>query len=147
MHNENEGLVTDLEQWKIEYRKDKTKVWVVLTLSDDSKYFFKNDTKEDFQDWHKIVKIARKGSLHAKEVGLRYRSNIRILPINGDGLYLSRSALGSPGVETVKTMTIGTVIGKTVFKTIVQLPALTIMDTVEDGLEDCFEEATWIWQE
>lgn len=146
MYSENQGLVTNLEDWKNEYRKDKTQVWVILTLSDDSQYFFKNGTKQEFEDWHKIVEIARKGDLSVKEVGLRYRSNVYRQPISADGLYLTRSALGSPGNETVNTMTIGAILGDVVTKTTIQLPALTVMDSYVDTLDNCFEEATWIWQ-
>ena len=141
MHSENQGLITNLEEWKTEYRKDKTKVWIVVTLSDSSLFFFNS-----FDDWYKIIELGKEKGLRATEVGLRYRSNVYRQELRGEGLYLSKSALGSPGVDTIDTMTIGSIEDDTVFKTTVQLPALQIMGSFEDGIEDCFEEATWLWR-
>ena len=146
MYGENQRLITNLEDWKVEYRKDKTQVWVILTLSDDSQYFFNNSTRKDFEYWHKIIQIARKGDFFVKEVGLRYRSNVYRQPVKADGLYLSKSATGSPGGETVETMTIGIINDQIVSKTVIQLPSLTIMTTGQDSLQECFTEATWIWK-
>ena len=140
MYCQNNRLVDNLEDWKTEYRKDKTKVWIVVTLSNDSIYFFTN-----FDDWYKIIEIGEKGDLKVTEIGLRYRSNVYRQPIAGEGLYLSKSALGSPGAETMDTMTLGTVLGDTVFKTTIQLPALQVMDSFEDGIENCFRKSTWLW--
>jgi len=141
MHSQDHRLVSSLEEWKAEYRKDKTKVWIVVTLSDDSLYFF-----NEFDDWYKIIERGKERQLKVKEVGLRYRSSVYRQPVEGDGLYLSKSALGSPGVATTQTMTIGTVLNNSVLKTTIQLPAFQVMDSFEDGIENCFREVMWIWK-
>lgn len=141
MYGEDQGLIQDLESWKTEYRKDKSRVWVIVTLSNDITYFFK-----DYSDWYRVIDIARANNMYVKEVGLRYRSNVYRQQVNCDGVYLIRSALGSPGAETMATMTIGTVKGNTVFKNTLQLPSLIVMDSYEDKLENCPIEVTLVWR-
>lgn len=141
MYNEDQGLIKDLESWKSEYRKDKTKVWVIVTLSNNVTYFFK-----DYEDWYTIIDIAHNNNLYVEEVGLRYRSNIYRKKVSGEGLYIIRSALGSPGSETIDTMTIGTVEGDFVLKDIIQLPALIVMNSHKDKLSECTPEVILMWE-
>lgn len=133
-------LITSFEDWKKEYKKDKTKTWIIITLDNNVTYYF-----EDFDSWYDVMEICKNDNLKVLEVGLRFRSNVKRIPIIGDGVYLIRSAIGSPGSETIYTMTIGDVFGNDVEKTVVHLPALTQVNTYVDNISECSKEVLLLW--
>lgn len=140
-------MVNNYNDWKKEYRKDKSATWIRLVLSDASEYFFKATTKEEYEDWYKIQEICLKGDLTIVTAKLQYRSNCVEHKISKDsqGFYIIRSMIGVIGGDSIPTITFGEIKDNIVYKTSYSTPDLSIKDQWNDEAENCFPEAMVIW--
>ena len=143
MHGEDKTRrITNRDQWLVEYKKDKFKVWVILYLSNGKQYYF-----TDFEEWYEIAQDLREIGIKIDRFSLQFRSNKKEYSIpECDGLYLIRSALGSPGQETLNTITFGYIKGENVEKHIIQVPSMVEIDCREDEKSNCFKEAIVQWK-
>ena len=96
----------------------------------------------DYSDWFELKIYCEENKLSIKKVGLQYRSHsIEVDTIDSDGVYLTRSIIGSFGQSTRQTFTIGMLHDDIVKKTIWVIPELIKELEDEDKIENCFEEA------
>ena len=134
-------LINSRKAWMEEYKKDKYKIWVIVSF-DDNEFFFK-----DYQDWFKIQAKIKEGNHVVSKVSLQYRSHILPIVIKDcDGVYIIRSIIGKVGGKSIDTMTVGLIKGDEVHKTSWSLPDLTEKDKNVDKIEDCFNEAVLLWK-
>lgn len=135
-------MIRNAEDWKKEYKKDKSKIWIRTNLSNGEEIFF-----TDYSDWYKIQEEISSKSLSVSSVKLQYRSNVVEHSLEGyDGVYLIRSVLGTPGGESIQTLTIGGVEGNLVHKKIWMLPGLVNEDSHTESIDNCFKEALVRWR-
>jgi hypothetical protein len=130
-------MITSYEQWLIEYRKDKYKVWIRATLSNNTECYL-----PDHKEWMQLKEHCAANKLSVIRVGLQYRSNsIEIDTSDTDGVYLVRSLIGMMGETSRQTITIGKLYGTTVKKTLWITPELIEEISTEDHIDECFKEA------
>jgi hypothetical protein len=130
-------MITTHSEWLEEYRKDKYKIWIRTTLSNGSEYYLPNYT-----DWKSVKEICKTNKLSVVKIGLQYRSHhVDIDTSDTDGVYLVKSVLGMMGQNSKQTITIGKIYGNIVKKTMWVTPELIEELSMEDNIEDCFEEA------
>lgn len=130
-------FINSYQDWLSEYKKDKKKIWFKVTLSDGLDYFFC-----EYEDWFAIKKICTENKINVTSIGLQYKSNsVNVDAIDSEGVYLVKSALGSIGEVTRKTITIGKIYNSVVYKTMWIVPELVEQLNDQDSIEDCFEEA------
>lgn len=135
------SLINNRDAWRQEYRKDKTKIWIIVHFQHCVYYF------ADYEDWYEIKKLGPKlGPI--QEIKLQYRSHIvstgKVRQC--EGVYLVRSIIGKIGGEPIKTITVGLIKGDKVHKTCWSLPDLTQRESTVDNIEDCFKEAMVLWR-
>jgi hypothetical protein len=131
------NFITSYKDWLEEYKKDKYKTWIRVILSNDLEIYL-----VEYSDWLELKSYCKDNELSVKKVGLQYRSHsIEIDTDGSDGVYLTRSIIGSFGQSTRQTFTIGKLTDGTVKKTIWIIPELLKELEDEDKVENCFEEA------
>lgn len=129
-------MLSSYDQWLTEYRKDKYKIWVKITLSNSEERYFCN-----YEDWYKIKSYCKEALLNVDEIGLQYRSNyLGIDAKDCDGVYLVQSIIGLMGEESKKTYTVGKIRGDIVEKQVFLTPELIEDRTEKDSVSSCFEE-------
>jgi hypothetical protein len=131
------NFITSYKDWLEEYKKDKYKTWIRAILSNDLEIYL-----IDYSDWFELKTYCKEKKLSVKKVGLQYRSHsIEVDTLDSDGVYLTRSIIGSFGQSTRQTFTIGMLHNDIVKKTIWVIPELIKELEDEDNIADCFEEA------
>lgn len=131
------NFITSYKDWLEEYKKDKYKTWIRVTLSNDLEIYLL-----DYSDWLELKSYCKDNYLSINKVGLQYRSHsIEIDTSGSNGVYLTKSILGAFGQSTKQTLTVGKLVGNTVQKTIWIVPELVKELEDEDAVENCFEEA------
>jgi hypothetical protein len=129
-------MITSYEQWLQEYRKDKYKIWIRATLSNDQEYYL-----PDINDWKNLKEVCKTNKLKVKKVGLQYRSHsIEVDAADTDGVYLIKSVIGMIGETTKQTVTIGKLYGDTIHKSMWITPELIEELKTKDSVADSFEE-------
>lgn len=129
-------MFSSYDQWLAEYRKDKYKIWVKITLSNGEERYFC-----DYEDWFKVKDYCQRNVVNVDEIGLQYRSNY--LGVNAkdcDGVYLVQSIIGVMGEQSKKTYTVGKIHGDIVEKQVFLTPELIEDRTEKDSIKLCFEE-------
>lgn len=129
-------MITSYEQWLEEYRKDKYKIWIRATLSNNQQYYL-----PDINQWKELKEICKTSKLKVNSVGLQYRSHsIEVDTSDTDGVYLIKSVLGMMGETTKQTITIGKLYGDTIHKSMWITPELIEELKTTDSIADSFEE-------
>lgn len=141
-------MLNNYEDWKKEYRKDKRSVWIRVTLSDNSEFFFKFQTKAQYEEWYQIKDICLSKNLIVTKIKLQYKSNCVEHNISSDldGVYLIRSMVGVIGGDSIQTVTIGEINKEVVYKTVYSTPDLRPKDNYTDSIDNCFKEGVLIWK-
>ena len=130
-------FITSHEQWLAEYHKDKYKIWIRATLSNNIEYYLPDHNK-----WIELKSLCEKDKLKVSKLGLQYRSHfVEVDTSNTDGVYLVRSLIGRMGENSKQAITIGKIYGNIVKKTMWVTPELIEDLSDEDPVENCFEEA------
>lgn len=130
-------FITSYKDWLEEYKKDKHKTWIRAILSNSIEIYL-----TDYSEWSELKSHCKDNKLSVKKVGLQYRSHsIEVDTSDSEGVYLTRSIIGSFGQSTRQTFTIGTLHNDIVKKTIWVIPELIKELEDEDNIADCFEEA------
>lgn len=131
------NFITSYDEWLEEYRKDKYKIWIRVSLSDNKEYYL-----PEFKQWVDLKQFCEDNKLRVIKVGLQYRSHsIEVDTQDSDGVYLIKSLIGVMGESSKQTITIGKLYDKTIKKTMWITPELIEELTSEDNIEDCFMEA------
>lgn len=131
------NFITSYNDWLKEYHKDKYKIWIRATLSNNQEYYL-----PEFKKWLDLKIFCEENKLRVEKVGLQYRSHsIEIDTKDADGVYLIRSLVGLMGENSKETITIGKLYGNTIKKTMWVTPELIEELTSEDNIEECFKEA------
>ncbi len=129
-------ILNSYDQWLEEYRKDKYKIWIRATLSNDQECYL-----PDIDSWKELKQLCQNLNLKVKKVGLQYRSHsIEVDTEDTDGVYLITSVIGTMGEKTKQTITIGKLYGTTIYKTMWVVPELLEELKMQDTIEDSFEE-------
>jgi hypothetical protein len=130
-------MITTHERWLEEYRKNKYRVWIRATLSNNTEYYLPN-----YPDWEKLKAICESEKLGIIKIGLQYRSHfVEVDTGDTDGVYLVKSVIGSMSEQSKQCITIGKLYGTTVKKTMWVTPELVEELPHEDDIENCFKEA------
>ena len=125
-------LITSRDQWLIEYRKQKSSIWVIAELSDGTEVYFK-----DHKKWLKVKDKCSQEDLYVKAVRLQFRSHVVRLDMeDSEAAYLVRSVMGEVGGPTKHYYTVGKLREGIVYKSRWLVP-----EKVEDSLDNCFKEA------
>lgn len=136
-------MIDNYESWKSEYKKNKKCIWIRVSLSDKSEYYFKYD---NYSDWYKVQDICKEKKISVDFVRVQYKSNfIQINTSDCQGVYLIRSMIGRIGVESINTITIGTLHGEEIHKDVYSLPDLVKKDSTITKTDECFKEALCRW--
>jgi len=129
-------MISSYDQWLVEYRKDKYKIWVKIILSNNEEKYFC-----DYKDWYNIKTYCNSNKIDVKEIGLQYRSNyLGVDTTDCDGVYLVQSMIGLMGEQSRKTYTVGKIYGNIVKKQIFMTPELIQDREDKDSVDTCFEE-------
>lgn len=129
-------MLSSYDQWLEEYRKDKYKIWIKVSLSNGEERYF-----SDYKDWYKVKDYCAEKSVDVHEIGLQYRSNyLGVDSKDCDGVYLVQSLVGLMGEQSRKTYTVGKIKGDIVEKQVFMTPELIEDRKEEDPVESCFEE-------
>jgi hypothetical protein len=129
-------MISSYNEWLSEYRKDKYKIWIKITLSNAEERYFC-----DYADWYNIKDYCKNSSIDVKEIGLQYRSNyLGVDASNCDGVYLVQSLIGVMGEQSKKTYTVGKIVGDVVHKQVFMTPELIEDRTEIDPVSSCFAE-------
>lgn len=129
-------MLSSYAQWLEEYRKDKYKIWIKVSLSNGEERYFC-----EYKDWYKIKEYCTDNLLNVNEIGLQYRSNyLGIDSKDCDGVYLVQSLVGLMGEQSRKTYTVGKIKGDIVEKQVFMTPELIEDRKEEDPVASCFEE-------
>lgn len=129
-------MISSYEQWLSEYRKDKYRIWVKITLSNNEERYFC-----EYKDWYDLKKYCNSNKIDVKEIGLQYRSNyLGVDTTDCDGVYLVQSMIGLMGEQSRKTYTVGKLYGDIVKKQIFMMPELIKDREDQDSIDTCFEE-------
>lgn len=130
------NMITSYEAWLQEYRKDKYKIWIRATTSDNQEYYL-----PDMDAWKSLRTLCKNNKLKINKVGLQYRSHsIEVDTRDTDGVYLIKSIIGFMGENSKQTITIGKLYGDKIKKTMWTTPELIEEITTEDSIADSFEE-------
>lgn len=130
-------MISSYEDWLIEYRKDRYKTWVKVTLSNNEIRYF-----SDYKEWQKVKDLCKIEHLNIIELGLQRKTNYVGVDTTGcDGVYLIRSMLGMMGQDAISTFTIGKIFKDKVKKQVFLIPELIEHRKEEDDITSCFEEA------
>jgi hypothetical protein len=130
-------MICSHEDWLKEYRKDRYRTWVKVTLSNNETRYFC-----DYKEWQKVKELCKKQHLNVVEIGLQRKTNYVGVDTKGcSGVYLVRSVLGLMGQDAISTYTIGKIVGNKVKKQVFLIPELTEHRKEEDDITSCFEEA------
>lgn len=131
----------DNQKWLDFYQKDKSntrRVFVKVMLDDEKHFFF-----HEYNDWFAVKDYCDKNKRRIAEIQLQFRSNCQKIDLSGaDGVYLVRSVMGSPGMESKNYLTVGVLKGDEVHKCMYLVPELIVDKQYTDTLSQCFEEAT-----
>lgn len=131
------NFITSYKDWLEEYKKDRHKTWIRVTLSNQLEIYLL-----DYSDWLDLKSYCESNNLSVHKIGLQYRSHsIEVDTEGSDGVYLIRSIIGSLGQSTRNTFTIGKLVDGKVKKTIWVVPELIQELEEEDNIENCFIEA------
>jgi hypothetical protein len=131
------NFITSHKQWLEEYRKDKYKIWIRATLSNNIEYYLPDHNK-----WIELKDLCDNNKLKVNKLGLQYRSHfVEVDTGDTDGVYLVRSLIGRMGENSKQSITIGKVYGNIVKKTMWVTPELVEDLSDEDPVENCFMEA------
>lgn len=134
-------FITSHDQWLIEYRKDKYKIWTKVKASNGTDYYL-----PEHKDWLRFKSFCLDNNLKVTSISLQYRSHsVEVDTMGCDGVYLVRSLIGRMGEQTKHAITIGKVQGDKVKKTMWITPELIEELNDEDPIENCFEEALIIY--
>lgn len=129
-------MFSSYDQWLVEYRKDKYKIWIKVILSNSEERYFC-----EYNDWFSIKQYCQKNSVNVNEIGLQYRSNYLGINATGcDGVYLVQSLVGVMGEQSKKTYTVGKIKGDKVEKKVFLTPELIEDRTEIDSVSSCFAE-------
>jgi hypothetical protein len=130
-------FITSQEDWLQEFKKDRYKIWIRVILSNGSSIYL-----PDHDHWLKLKDYCKDNHFSINTIGLQYRSHsIEVNTSDCEGVYLSKSVLGTFGQDTKQTYTIGKLYDGIVKKTIWILPELIQEIELDDKVEDCFEQA------
>jgi hypothetical protein len=130
-------MISSYDEWLKEYKKDRYKTWVKVTLSNNEIRYFSS-----YEDWQKVKLYCQNKELNVIELGLQRKTNYVGVDTTGcDGVYLIRSILGMMGQNTISTYTIGKIFGDMVKKQVFLIPELVEHRKEEDTVESCFKEA------
>lgn len=131
------NFITSHSGWLVEYHKDKYKIWIRATLSNNIEYYLPDHNK-----WIDLKDLCDNNKLKVNKLGLQYRSHfVEVDTSDADGVYLIRSLIGRMGENSKQSITIGKVYGNTVKKTMWVTPELVEDLSDEDPIENCFMEA------
>jgi hypothetical protein len=132
------SLIKNHEEWLIEYRKDKYKIWIIVHLSNNEIIYLK-----DYSEWTSLLKeYCENNNLCIDTIVLRYRSNSIEIDTKGTkGVYLVKSVLGQMGQSNKYTLTSGKLIDDYVEKSIWLIPELIKHLEEQETIEHCFKEA------
>lgn len=135
------NFITSHDSWLEEYKKDKYKIWIRATLSNNIEYYL-----PDHDKWLDLKNLCDEQNLRVEKLGLQYRSHfVEIDTGDTDGVYLIRSLVGRMGEQSKQAITVGKLYGCTVKKTMWITPELVAEMTDEDPIESCFLEALIIY--
>ena len=130
-------FITTHDAWICEYRKDKRAIWIRVCLSNGKEVYFK-----DYKQWLKLKEVCEDECLSVYTIKLQYRSHVvEVDTKNSDGVYFVRSILGEVGGSVKNYYTIGTLDDDVVSKGRWLTPELIEEENIEEGLDNCFEEA------
>lgn len=130
-------MISTYEDWLKEYRKDKYKIWIRATLSNNTEVYL-----PEHRDWLKLKNHCQDQKVKILKVGLQYRSHsVELDTTDADGVYLVRSLVGVMGENSRNTITIGKLYGTKVHKTLWVTPELIQETTETTDVEECFKEA------
>lgn len=136
-------MISSHDDWLKEYRKDRYKTWVKVTLSNGEVRYF-----HDYPDWQKIKNLCQIDRVNIVELGLQRKSNyVGIDTTDCDGVYLIRSMIGMMGQEAIKTYTIGKIVDDQVYKQVYLIPELIEHRKEVDNVSSCFAEALIYYNE
>lgn len=131
------NFISSHNEWLEEYRKDKYKIWIRATLSNNIEYYLPDHNK-----WIELKELCDKNKLKVNKLGLQYRSHfVEVDTSDTNGVYLIRSLIGRMGENSKQAITIGKVYGDIVKKTMWVTPELVEDLSDEDPIENCFTEA------
>lgn len=130
------ALIDSYELWLQEYKKDKYRIWIRASVSNNKEYYL-----SDVEDWKSLKKLCQDNRLKVVNVGLQYRSHsIQVDTLDSDGVYLIKSVIGMMGGNSKQTITIGKLFGDSIKKTMWIVPELLEEFTTIDSVENSFEE-------
>ena len=130
-------FITTHEEWISEYRKDKRAIWVRAELSSGTEVYFK-----DYKKWLKLKTICENDCLSVNRIKLQYRDHVvEVDTRDAEAVYVVRSILGEVGGIVKNYYTIGTLNDDVVYKSRWLTPELIEEEKIEEGLDNCFEEA------
>lgn len=130
-------FITSHDVWLEEYRKDKYRIWIRVTLSNGTDIYL-----PEHKDWLRLKTYCQENKLGITNVGLQYRSHsVGVDTADADGVYLVRSLVGVMGENSRNTITIGKLYGTQVHKTLWVTPELIQETTETTDVEECFKEA------
>lgn len=122
--------------------EDRRFTCLILHLSDDQDLYL-----TELRDWTTIPSYCKERGITISSISLQHRSNnIDIDTSDVDGLYIVQTAKGMLGGDVQVYVTVGKVYGSVVKKDSYNTPALLIDNSCEDKVEDCIEEALFIYE-
>ena len=133
------------EKWRDFYRKaDRNITWVKVMLSNGDHHFFC-----DHKDWLSVKTFCDNFGTKVSEMELQFRSHcVKIdIPSDAKGFYFVPSVMGVWGGDSKNYFTIGTFDGEKVNKKMWLVPELISEKSMQDGLENCIEEAMVFYEE
>lgn len=132
-----DNFITSYEAWLEEYRKDKYKIWIRVTISNGTEFYLPSH-----KDWLNLKIYCKNNHLKVDNVGLQYRSHsVGVDTKDADGVYLVRSLVGVMGETSRNTITIGKLYGTQVHKELWITPELMKETEEITDIEECFKEA------
>jgi hypothetical protein len=126
------------QDWLIEYRRNKTAVWIKLEMTDGTFQYH-----DSFDGWLKVKATCEELGIFIKKMALQFRSH-RFdidIPSDCDAVYFIRSLKGAIGGDAKDHYTVGTARNGIVHKLMITIPELTLEDQSDDTIEQCFAEA------
>lgn len=132
-----DNYITSREQWLEEYKKDKSAIWVIVTLSDGKQIWFK-----DYDVWLEIKAMCEEKLLSVINLSIQFKSHKEEVDIGGaEAVYLIRSLMGQMGGSTRYYYTVGKLKDGVMHKSMWLTPEIIEERKEEDSVENCFEEA------
>jgi len=124
------------EDWLVEYRKDKSAVWIKARTTDGISHYYSS-----FDGWLKLKAHCDELKVFPEWLRLQFRSHVVEVDVSGEGVYLTRALRGRAGGETKQHYMVGTLKNGKVYKKLLSIPELEVADTYVDDLSQCFKEA------